>query len=456
MRRQAFSWLGLAALAALALGCNDADNTLTTENAMAQVRVDTAMLTSYDITRVTIEVPGLSQDLTLDAATGMFTGVLVLPVGTYDLVARAYQNATQVGASNPTSVTLQAGVVTQVVLRILDTTGGTQPDHGPILASLTYVTSTQAGTSVSFAVSAVDPDNDPVTIAWADDCADSTFSAPQAATTDWSKATQGSCNVTVTATANSLSASGSFTIVVFPAGANSGAVDLDGVFVSAPEINLNLYYGNQGCSVYAQGANASCSRPITSPEYADFNVYVNPANSGPGTLTVSDTCGGSVGIDYQDPYMIMGRWLPPVTGGVCFLSVHATNADGVAANLSAALLVTNGTPRVVSPPSINMEVQHGMGFCTASSSGGPVTCNPMSAGDTAYVRITPQWLDGYPGTVVITDNCGGTNNIIRYYSTHYEGTWSVPVQPGATCTLSVQATNLEGYSSQTAAVFQLF
>jgi hypothetical protein len=395
------------------------------------------------------------QDLALDPATGMFTGVLLLPVGTYDLVARAYQDTTQVGVSDPVAVTVEAGVVTQVTVRILDTTGGTQPDYGPIVASLTYPTSTQAGATVTFAVSVVDPDNDPVTIQWSDDCTDSTFSAPQAATTDWSKATTGDCKVTVTATSNGLSATESFTIVVFPAGSSSGAMDVSGVFVPAPMIDMSMVYGNTWCGVNPYGANASCSRSIASPQYADFTMFVSWGNSGPGSITVSDTCGGAVGIGYQDSYSITGRWLPPVQGGVCFLSVHAVNSDGVEANLSAAILVKDGTPPVVSPPSVSVEVSHSQGYCSASSNGGSGPCDPILSGDTAFVAVWLDWLDGYPGSVVITDDCGGVITTVWNDIYWWEGYWNVPLLPGTTCTLSAQATNLEGLSSQVDIAFPL-
>jgi hypothetical protein len=455
MRRQAFSWLCLGALCALAMGCTDSDEALATGKGMAQVRVDTAMLTFYDITRVSIEAAGVTQDLALDPATEMFTGAILLPEGAYDLVARAYQDSTQVGASNPVPVAVQAGVVTQVTIRILETTGGTQPDYGPIVASLTYPTSAQVGTTVSFAVSVVDPDNDPLTINWSDDCADSTFSAPQAAVTDWSKATQGTCKVTVTATSNGLSATESFTIVVFPAGSSSGAVDVGGVFVSAPVIDLSLTYGNEWCGVSPYSSNASCSRPIASPQYADFTVFVSWGNSGPGSITVSDTCGGAVGIDYQDGYAVAGRWLPPTQAAVCFLSVHAVNSDGVEANLSAAILVRDGTPPVVSPPSVSVDVYHSQGSCSATSNGSPVACGPMYAGDAAYVYVWLNWFDGYPGSVVVTDDCGGANTIAPYASYYWQGDWFVPVQPGTTCTFTVHAANVEGLSSQVDLAFPL-
>jgi hypothetical protein len=259
----------------------------------------------------------------------------------------------------------------------------------------------------------------------------------------------------VTATSNGLSATESFTIVVFPAGSNSGAADVDGVFVSAPVIDIGMAYGNEWCGINPYSPNASCSRPIASPEYADFTMYVSWGNSGPGTITVSDTCGGATGISYQDMYSVAGRWRPPVLAGVCFVSVQAVNSEGVVANLSAAIAVRDGTPPVVSPPGFSVEVYHSQGSCSGSSGNPPPSCGPILAGDTAYMTVSLNWLDGYPGSVVVTDSCGGTNTLNRSWASYWEGYWYVPVQPGSTCTLSVQATNLEGFSSQVDATFQL-
>jgi hypothetical protein len=157
-----------------------------------------------------------SQDLMLNPATGTFDGTLTLPPGMQILVARAFSNDTLVGQSPPTPVDIQAGTVTVVMIRILDLTPEAPPLYGPIFDALSHPTSAEAGSPVTFMISVVAPAGDPVSYSWTSDCSDSTFSV-QAATTNWSKATKGTCSIRVVATSNGQSVMQSFVIVVFAA-----------------------------------------------------------------------------------------------------------------------------------------------------------------------------------------------------------------------------------------------
>lgn len=453
MRLHWISTFGLACL--VAVGCG-ADTEEATGTGMARVRVNIAQLTAYEITEVTIEASGVVETLVRDSDTGVFNGALLLPVGAHDLVARAYQDATLVGESTPTPVDIQAGVVTEVSLRILDTTGGSQPDYGPIVASLTYPATTEAGAAASLAVSVVDPDGDPVTISWSDDCADSTFTAPDAATTEWSKDTEGTCNITVTATAGGLSASETFAVVVFAAGASSGAVSVDGTFIEAPMISVRLTYDSRDCDVTPSSASASCSTPIASPEYASVSGLVSWGNGTPGTIEVVDTCGGAFGFGFRSSFDFHGTWLPPVEAGVCFVTVQATNGEGGVGNLSAAVLVGEGTPRVVSPPNIMMAVQAPDGTCLVDSSASPVDCGQALSGQNLFLDIQTDWLDGLAGSVEVTDDCGGTVELSSESNSGFiNGVWTPPATSGVTCNLTVDATSLEGASSQAVGLFEL-
>jgi hypothetical protein len=451
MRARGLSSMVLGIVSLLAVGCGNGDGI----RGMAEIRVHALQLSAGNITRVTVEAGGLSQDLTRNPTTGLFNGTLLLPVGTYDLVARAYVDANLVGQSNPTPMEIQAGIVTRVTLRILSTTGGGQPNFGPILDSLTYPTSTQAEAQASFAISVVAPNNDPVAIEWASDCADSTFSAPQSPTTTWSKASPGTCRITVTATSNGISLTESFSIVVFPAGSASGAVTVDGVFVEAPSLYLSLYNGPQGCSVAPASQSASCPGSVASPNVAGYQVNVfGWGNSTPGTLAVSDNCGGRFGATYQNPDSVSGNWLPPVQAGVCIITASAVNGDGVAATLRAAILVREGTPRTASPPRINADF-FGYGYCQLSSDNSPANCAPMPAGNGGNLQGGVNWVDGLAGSVSVTDDCGGTFNRYSSDPASVYGTWTPPNSPGATCLLTIRATNLEGITSEAVGVFPL-
>jgi hypothetical protein len=64
------------------------------------------------------------------------------------------------------------------------------------------------------------------------------------------------------------------------------------------------------------------------------------------------------------------------------------------------------------------------------------------------------WADGHPGSLTITDDCGGAQpepNNLFFFDTQ----WTLPSEPGRICTTTVRATNLEGVSSDAVARYQL-
>src|SRR5512140_191741 len=285
-------------------GCATAhDDSLTADTqGVTEIRIDAAPLQAFNITHVTVEAPaaGMQQDLVSNPATGTFDGTLLLPAGPEDLVARAFSNETEVAESHPTSVFVSAGIVTRVTLRLLDTTADAAPLFGPIVDSLSYPTTTQAGALATLAISAAAPAGDPVAYAWSSDCQDSTFSAAQAATTSWSKPAPGACTIQVTASSNGFVATESFIIVVFPAGSASGGVTVSGTLVTRPTLSFSL--PGLGCFPSA-GGNASCSaNTLASPSATQFGVTVfSWGGSSPGTLELSDNCGGRFGAAFGAP-----------------------------------------------------------------------------------------------------------------------------------------------------------
>lgn len=336
--------LGLAII-----GCTAQPEPLaTTEQGVAEVRVDTGLLLAFSITRVSVEAAGQSQDLALNPATGTFDGTMFLPSGTQPLVARAFSGETQVGASRETPVEVRPGEVVRATVRILSTTEDAPPLFGPIIDGFTHPTKAEAGGPVTFTISVVAPLGDPVTYDWSSDCPDASFSAPHAATTSWSKPAQGTCEITVFVTSNGAGAVESFMIVVFPAGAGSGGVEVNGVFVTAPVLRLELPRVN--CFV-SPGDNASCPETIASPDTTFYAVSVlSWGLSDRGTMEVTDDCGGQFASVGRVNDSLSGFWIPPVGGGICILTARAVNGDGIVGKMSAAVFVHPGTPPPLAPP----------------------------------------------------------------------------------------------------------
>jgi hypothetical protein len=444
--------IGNLIVSLLFVGCaaSTPDTQITDPQGLAEIRVDAAPLLAASITHVIVEAAGSSQELVLNPATGSFDGSLILPAGTQSLVASAYAEAVLVGRSQAASVSVAAGVVTRVMLRILDLTTNAPPLYGPIFDALSYPTTTQAGATAALNISVVAPASDPVTYQWSSDCPGSTFSAPQAASTTWSKAAQGTCTIHVAAASHGFTITQSFVIVVFPTGSASGAVSVNGVFVTTPALALSLAGVN--CSVLA-GGNASCPGAIASPEVTAYQASVfNWGSSPPGTLELSDSCGGRFGTLARNPGDVTGFWLPPVGGGVCILTARAVNGDGLVGTLSAAVLVRAGAaPAMTQPPQMFVQLDSG---CVFQGSATPANCGQIQAGRQLSMFGGVSWVDGLPGSVTIDDDCVGPQpepGRADFFMT----AWALLPTPGRTCTTTVRATNLQGVSSAVAARYQL-
>jgi hypothetical protein len=423
---------------------------LGTDHQGVELHVDPRPFLTVPITRVSIEAAGQTQDLAFNPATGTFDGTLFLPAGMQSLVARAFGGAILVGQSQPTPVQVTPGTITRVLLRILDLTGTPGQVYGPIFDSLSFPPTTDAGTTVTFAISVVAPFGDPVTYAWSSDCMDATFTAPSSATTGWSKAAQGTCTITVTATSNGLTVGQSFGIVVFPAGANLGAVDASATFISSPFPFLSL--SELGCFV-GPNNNGSCPTTIASPAVTSYDANVGSWGGGtPGTLDVSDDCGGRFGVSSRSPGDVNGFWLPPVGGGLCLLTMHAVSGEGLSATVTIAVLTRPGTAAVARPPMPSVFFENG---CRLDGSAIPPDCGFLQTGShrTAFGNVN--WDDGHPGSLTIRDDCAGPQPDPSAPLFSFASAWQTPNTPGATCTTTVRATSLEGITTEVAARYHL-
>ena len=419
----------------------------TDQQGIAELRVDAGPLVIFGITRVTAEAAGQSAELAFDDNNATYAGTLILPSGTQSLIVRAFNGDAEVGKSQPTPVDVVTGAVIRVMLQIFDTRHDQPPTFGPLFDSLTFPTTAQAGDVATFALSVIAPAGDPVSYAWGSDCPDATFTASGGAITGWSKPTQGVCAVSVTATSNGFAISRSFSIVVFPAGA-SGAVEIVAGFVFAPAISLQV--PGVGC-FDSSDPNSSCPDPIASPSVSFFQVVVPGwGGSSPGSLELTDNCGGHIGFTFQGTDSLSGAWLPPIDAGVCILTARAVSAAGAVASRAVAILVHAGTTPQPQPPEIGASLDG----CVLQP-GTPADCGTLFAGQTLFLGGSVNWHDGNQGEpVAIEDSCIGPLSTPGFSS--FFLSWSVPSLPTATCTVTVTAINLQGQVTQSSALYHVF
>ena len=428
----------------LVVGCitNHTESVATGEQGLAEFRVDGPL--PQGVTRVTVDGGPAPQDLALNPVTNAFDGTLFLTAGTYSLVARAFTDDTVVGQSQPVSVTIQPGVVTRVVIRILDIRPEAPPVFGPIFDSLTFPTTTEVNTLTTFALSVIAPAGDPVTYVWSSTCADSTFSPPDAATTSWSKPTPGGCTIQAIAQSNGIAVFKTFAITVFPAGAATGAVDVEATFINRPQ--PVLIFNDLGCFV-SQFSDASCTNPIASPSITAWSASVPFWNgSSPGAIEISDDCGGHFGFEQITPDSIGGSWLPPVAGGLCKITARATNSDGQVGTRVAAIFVRPGTAPTPQPIQAQANFEDGCQLVQFGSQ-----CGSTHPGNARSLNGNAFFFPGRPGTVTVTDSCvnpAPPTTISFFFSTmFFSAQWTVPSlngQPFTTCATNIHITSLEG------------
>src|SRR4051812_24752021 len=278
------------AVTALVAGCatDHEPEVAVAAQGVAELQIDAASLSAGTVSRVEVESDGQLQDLARNPNTGTFDGTLVLGAGSHSLVARAFLQSgiffpveQKVGESQPLTVEVQPGIVTRVELRILALQMTGPQQFGPIIDSLVFPTTTEAATPTTFTISAVVPGGGTAGYSWGSNCPDSSFSTPGEATTAWTKPTPGACTITATAFASGFQVAQTFGIVVFPAGANSGAVTVTTAFVNPPNIQLSL--PSLGCFI-GRGSDGSCQTTIASPGTTPFQFAVfDWGNSAPGT-----------------------------------------------------------------------------------------------------------------------------------------------------------------------------
>jgi hypothetical protein len=211
------------------------------------------------------------------------------------------------------------------------------------------------------------------------------------------------------------------------------------------------------------GANASCEFTIASPDFVTQQATVVDWGGGtPGTLTLSDDCGGRFGISNQATGSLLGFWMAPVAGDLCILTAHATNGDGLTGTISAAVLADAGAP----PAPTQLPTHSGLLVVSVDPhnqlniqlSNPPPAVTALAPGLAMAFSDFVGWADGLPGIVTVTDSCVGPQPVSIFgfgFTDASTPFWTIPSTPGTLCTVTAQATNLQGVASQVSAQYRI-
>jgi hypothetical protein len=446
MKHGVSSKLGLGLGVALLLmgGCVEPDISSNEATGTARVRIEASRTDLYEITRVTVEAEGgFETELVREGETG-FAGTLLLPAGPNSLVGRAFAEDELVGVSAPVAVDIQGGLVTAATIRILDITGGQDIGHSPIVLSLTHPLSTVVNQPALLEVTAVDPDGDSMSVAWISECEDALLSSPNAFATELILLTAGTCRVHVIVSDGALSTTKSFNIVAFDENPDGGAVDLDGEFVSAPQLSLDIYTNDYQCSVYSGNQDGTCASSISAPTRPYVSAYAYWGNAAPGIVELTKNCGGDFVNPYIDPSYIQMEWVLPLEQTVCLLTARAVSGDGIVTQISAAILVRDGEPPPPADIQAFVQLYHNDGECYLNSGESTVECSAVRAGNPAFLYIDMFWDSAVPGVIEVRDDCGGS--FFEYTDDPFflQADWTPPSTPEQLCTIQVDAQSPDG------------
>jgi hypothetical protein len=160
---------------------------------------------------------------------------------------------------------------------------------------------------------------------------------------------------------------------------------------------------------------------------------------------------GRFGTSSRGDSEIFGFWLPPLDGGVCFVTMHAVNGDGLATTVTAALVAHAGTAPTARPPAPFANLENG---CMFGSPDSPPDCGSVTVASQRTLFGSVFWDDGHPGSVTITDDCVGPlpdpSN-----AAFFSSSWLTSASPADTCTVTLRAVDLEGVATSIAAQYHV-
>ena len=317
----------------LGAGCGGAMGAQDTSERMGFINAAVRLMTSdgLTITRVHVSVTpaGVVQDLTYDSPTDQYVGLITTPTGSQTVTATAFAGPILVGTGTAVAAVTKRGT-TGILIRILDNSAPTPgQDHGPIITAISASTLTpMVGDVVDLAVSAFDPDGDPISYQWTQDCGGA-FATPTASTSTWSSNSALPCVITAMATSRGVSDTAHLSLSVQAA---TGSVALTATFIPSPYVSRVTISGpGLSCDVPRDATDASC-RPAIAPSSilsASVTFDPMPADSG-ATVMFSDSCGGSstgTGVD-----LVAGTasfdWTAPAATTSCLLTA-AVSREGL-------------------------------------------------------------------------------------------------------------------------------
>jgi hypothetical protein len=282
-----------ASLSLVVLACAACSSGSAPEHGLIEANVQ-ALTRSADITLVKLTVsPGnATTNLTRDATDlNKFTGSITVATGNYTVHADAFVGNTVIATGDSSNVSVTKNATTQVFLTLLDTTGSPpMPDHSPVITSMVVPAAGQVADNPPLTSAAMDADGDPIAFAWSASPANcGNFSSPNTANTNVTLNFVGPCQVTLTVTANTKTATKTATIQVSPA---TGTISVTATYVPNPVVDsITIASGPTTiCSIDRFTSQDATCHTAATPGVA-YRVTIAFDAMADGSLSLQDSCG---------------------------------------------------------------------------------------------------------------------------------------------------------------------
>jgi hypothetical protein len=212
----------------------------------------------------------------------------------------------------------------------------------------------------------------------------------------------------------------------------------------APRLVLDITLPSGAvCTVVSGGQDRPWSNSIASPGQATVGASVEWGAREPGSVEVSDDCGGALEMLSSNPVTVKAAWVPPATEGACTITARAVSADGIDTVVSTVVAVRAGGP---SPyPRVSGKLSHGNGTCLLQAGQTEVDCSqPVRAGEVVQASIDIDWGNLSVSQMGVSSSCGGEWAEPVNDGSSFQAAWLAPLIDTADCWVTFEATSQEG------------
>ncbi len=221
----------------------------------------------------------------------------------------------------------------------------------------------------------------------------------------------------------------------------------DGDHTSGPSrITLSFAMpSGESCILISDNQDRTCDSAIAPLDKATVVVTAEWGARTPGSIEVSDDCGGTFVATYSKPDWVKGQWAPPSTEGTCVITARAISADGGGMLISGVVAVKAEEPQPAPYPRVSGKLSHSNDTCVLAAGETAVFCSePVRAGDVIQASIDIDWGNLTEIQKGVSSSCGGESVEPVNDGSSFQAAWRAPLIDTKDCWVAFEAMTEEG------------